>query len=511
MSPSADVAAPPPGSSSSKLDLLTSKLRAKRSDNDGAAAASRTNNLQGTSVRMPSAVQPSADEEGSAPSSHITATKSAASSLPVTEVNSESSEFSPFDPKILRLDQAEAQQAPIAVPKKRIINPRQLDRWRESGSIKQLGAWIAVCNEAVVGRKLGQEVHLSPATQAILGILDSIQALVVETPADKSSSSRFGNAAFRDLYAKITDSSASLHESIPGLKQEAIKEIKVYFDESWGNARRIDYGSGMELNFACWLYCLTKLSVFDLEKDAPAIVLKVFWRYIGVMRFIQSTYWLEPAGSHGVWGLDDYHFLPFLWGSAQLRDHKHLRPKAIHDAEIVEEFSAHYMYLACIRFINSIKTASLRWHSPMLDDISGVRTWYKVNSGMQKMYLAEVLLKLPIAQHIFFGSLLPFPAPRTAEDEADDEAALKSAEGGGGAAEEDEHGHIHGAAPHGHAAMGKGEGQAAGWGDCCGIPIPSAFAAAEQEKIRSAGNREIGVSPTSNTGFASNVRRVPFD
>ncbi len=92
-----------------------------------------------------------------------------------------------------------------------------------------------------------------------------------------------------------------------------------------------------------------------------------------------------------------------------LLDHKYIKPKSIHDKDVVDQFHQSYMYLACIHFINSVKTtASLRWHSPMLDDISACKTWAKVNQGMIKMYKAEVLAKLPIMQHFMFGSLISF-------------------------------------------------------------------------------------------------------
>ena len=89
-------------------------------------------------------------------------------------------------------------------------------------------------------------------------------------------------------------------------------------------------------------------------EDDAALVLVVFRRYLQLMRRLQSTYWLEPAGSHGIWGLDDYHFLPFLFGAAQLIGHKYVRPKGIHDRDIVEDLAPKYMYFDSIHFINSV-------------------------------------------------------------------------------------------------------------------------------------------------------------
>ena len=71
----------------------------------------------------------------------------------------------------------------------------------------------------------------------------------------------------------------------------------------------------MSFMFFCWaLYRLGFCSDDELEQ----LVRQVFYEYIRLMRAVQLEYMLEPAGSHGVWGLDDYHFLPFLLGAAEI-------------------------------------------------------------------------------------------------------------------------------------------------------------------------------------------------
>jgi serine/threonine-protein phosphatase 2A activator len=122
----------------------------------------------------------------------------------------------------------------------------------------------------------------------------------------------------------------------------------------------------------------------------------------------------------------------------------------------------------------------------MLDDISAVKTWDKVNSGMIKMYLAEVLGKLPVVQHFLFGSMLPYdgPAPPSSNESQQDDP---------------HRGHAHTI----NELGGPGQREV-GWGDCCGIPVPSAFGAANAGQ-----NNGFRAPGTGLTG--PGIRPVPFD
>ncbi|KAL5705199.1 hypothetical protein ACHQM5_023535 [Ranunculus cassubicifolius] len=296
------------------------------------------------------------------------------------------------------------------IPIKRINSPDDIRRFHDSDSGKNFLGFIVALSESFRGYKISDPCHQSETLNIIVSILQTLVNWVDEIPPAQQSS-RYGNYSFRVWHERLNEKAESLmFEFLPEELKSSVVEIVPYFSDSFGNATRIDYGTGHETNFAAWLYCLARLGVIK-EEDYHGVVSRVFVKYLELMRKLQIVYCLEPAGSHGVWGLDDYHFMPFIFGSSQLIDHKYMKPKSIHNQDIIENFADEYLYISCIQFVKKVKKGLFAEHSPLLDDISGVATWKKVNSGLLKMYKAEVLEKVPIMQHFLFGWLLKWYSP----------------------------------------------------------------------------------------------------
>lgn len=290
-------------------------------------------------------------------------------------------------------------------PAKRIATPDDARRFLDSPAGTRFLGFVAALSHSIRSRKLSDPCHCSDFVLSLVHLLQTLLDRVREIPPAPQTS-RYGNLSYRTWHEQVADSAADLHQGIlPAELAGAAVELVPYFLDSFGNPFRIDYGTGHETNFAAWLYCLARLGLLK-EEDYHAVVSRVFVKYLDLMRDLQTVYCLEPAGSHGVWGLDDYHFLPFIFGAAQLIDHKYMKPKSIHNQDILDNFSNEYLYLSCVAFVKKVKKGVFAEHSPMLDDISGVPNWAKVNSGLLKMYKAEVLEKVPIMQHFLFGSII---------------------------------------------------------------------------------------------------------
>jgi len=296
-------------------------------------------------------------------------------------------------------------QKTLSHPRKEIFTPDDMSKWLKSEAYQEFNGFILAINESVKGKKIPYQTSSDERINKILHLLDRLDQWIDETPPTEQPQ-RFGNQSFRLWYQKLKNESTNLlTETLPEQLHYAIPEIEVYLVESVGNSTRIDYGSGHEMSFVIFLYCLFKINFFSMECQSE-VGLMVFERYLHLVRKLQLTYRMEPAGSHGVWSLDDYQFVPFIWGSSQLIEHRNLAPKSFPNIDIVESFSKDYMFLGCIKFIFQVKNGPFAEHSNQLWNISGVQTWSKVNSGLIKMYKAEVLAKYPVMQHVLFGSLL---------------------------------------------------------------------------------------------------------
>jgi hypothetical protein len=274
-------------------------------------------------------------------------------------------------------------------------------------------------------------------------------------PVDQSQA-RFGNPSFRQWHGRLTRRSVSIveailleHEQHPSLvasydksileqaaekgeqaaavekelesvdddRRATIQELCAYMHDAFGHFVRLDYGTGHECSFQVFLFSLCKLGCFGSTAEEPpsidrlkAITISIYSAYLRVCRQIQTDYMLEPAGSHGVWGLDDYHCLPFYFGACQLKadgdDEDHYSPSCIHEPAILDRDGDTFLYFGCIRHIKNLKKGVPFFESsPMLNDISRLDNWQTVSAGLLRLFEGEVLKKRQVVQHFVFGNI----------------------------------------------------------------------------------------------------------
>jgi serine/threonine-protein phosphatase 2A activator len=300
-------------------------------------------------------------------------------------------------------------------PVKKIQDGKDVEFWLHSKAYSDVMAFLLQLNIAMFPTSSDQ----SAESYQPVGTADEFQTpvlqlhrlindltLIIDEAPPISGPRRFGNAAFRKWY-ELAESKIStllkkyvLESTLTFAATEtstatSADELKVYLLGSFGSAQRLDFGTGHELSFLAFLACLWKLNAFkghpSIEKS---IVLGVLDPYFHLIRKLIITYNFEPAGSHGVWGLDDHFFLPYIFGSAQLSaaltssgtvptegsiNGAPATNSVIH-AHIIKEWKDRNLYFGAISFIYDVKKGPFWEHSPMLYDISGVPTgWAKIN------------------------------------------------------------------------------------------------------------------------------------
>eukprot|EP00158_Paraphelidium_tribonemae_P005739 Partr_v1_DN27498_c1_g1_i7_m71753 putative PPIases accelerate the folding of proteins. It catalyzes the cis-trans isomerization of proline imidic peptide bonds in oligopeptides. Acts as a regulatory subunit for PP2A-like phosphatases modulating their activity or substrate specificity, probably by inducing a conformational change in the catalytic subunit, a direct target of the PPIase. Can reactivate inactive phosphatase PP2A-phosphatase methylesterase complexes (PP2Ai) in presence of ATP and Mg(2 len=195
-------------------------------------------------------------------------------------------------------------------PTKCINSKVDVEFFLASEGLARFMDFVIAINKSVSGCRVSNIPEPSKIVNALVGLLETLDKFIDEIPP-ASHPQRFGNQSFREWISRVESNANTLlrsyiYEIFPELS-DSLLELESYFVTSFGNGTRLDYGSGHEINFVAFLSCLDVMGCFNSE-DYVQLGLGVFIKYLGLVRRLQLVYNLEPAGSHGVYGLDDFFF-----------------------------------------------------------------------------------------------------------------------------------------------------------------------------------------------------------
>ncbi|KAG7883720.1 hypothetical protein KL938_002305 [Ogataea parapolymorpha] len=273
---------------------------------------------------------------------------------------------------------------------------------------------------------------LSPNVQRVLDFLAELNLLMDQVPP-LPGPRRYGNMACRDWhdqFEKKVDGWFDLHlrplfeSQVDGQFSGFVSEARYYILGAFGSRDRLDYGTGHELSFLAFFASLLMCQLLDQDSLEGTEILIIFGEYYDLVKRLILTYTLEPAGSHGVWGLDDHFHLIYIIGASQLVDSETvgtdrksaravnfrmgLTPSTVLNPAVTKQQAHRNLFYNAIGFIRRVKKGNFSEHSPLLYEICTSKPWEKIALGMIKMFQGEVLSKFTVVQHFYFGNVL-FP------------------------------------------------------------------------------------------------------
>ncbi|KAM0673472.1 Serine/threonine-protein phosphatase 2A activator 2 [Gurleya vavrai] len=258
----------------------------------------------------------------------------------------------------------------------------------KSNAFLKIKNFLELINNSVKTEKQLKNPNTQNLILSIRKILDKT-ALVQEVQ-------RFGNSGFINFYDSVK---SKINKIISNCNFD-IKDAKTfsYVTESFGNATRIDYGTGHELNFLCFLYVLNQNGFMQINECFYALD-----SYFDLVRDVIYKYNLEPAGSHGVWGIDDYQLIPFILGSAELIDSEY----AFED--LLVQKNKDFVYAKALIFIQKHKCrrreVSFDMHSPILYKMRE-KSWLYNNVDLMNHFENDVLKSHAVYQHFIYTGYL---------------------------------------------------------------------------------------------------------
>ncbi|KRH92997.1 Phosphotyrosyl phosphatase activator [Pseudoloma neurophilia] len=152
-------------------------------------------------------------------------------------------------------------------------------------------------------------------------VLNRIEKFIISTELDPGTP-RFANMAAIKVHEyleemvlaeELTGLSQSTNDSLDKEDKTKFDSLKLYLSSSFGNKSRLDYGTGHEINFLSFLYLCRLFYRIDNKQTV-----RLFKYYFNIIRLFINKFNIEPAGSNGMFSVDDYSFLPVLFGAAEL-------------------------------------------------------------------------------------------------------------------------------------------------------------------------------------------------